>query len=336
MTNIKRIGKEVFEPQLRTEFDAKLDSNSPVSWEQITGKPPLADSAWKTPVNTPADLPMVGNFNGDVRLTLDEGWVFSWDESRQQWMLIGANAMSMDWSAIDNKPLTFPPSVHTHLWVDITDKPTSFTPITHTHAWIDVTDKPSSFPPSTHTHSKGDIIDWDAITEAEADVKISTRAPLVHTHAMSDITGLPSSLDNKVDKIVGKGLSDLNFSLEDKTRLDSLNNNASVDYQSMLDAHNEHVGNSTIHVTQLEKDEIAKVASKVDKTYVDTGLASKAEKSTFEGHTSNSTVHITGTERTIWNAKVDKTYVDSELQKKSISIGAVQPTGVEIWYKVVE
>jgi hypothetical protein len=84
----------------------------------------------------------------------------------------------VDWTEVQNKPSTFPPSAHTHVKADITD-------FAHTHPlsdlqqsgastgqvpkwtgtewqagnvdWTEVQNKPATFPPSPHTHDAADI-----------------------------------------------------------------------------------------------------------------------------------------------------------------------------------
>lgn len=47
-------------------------------------------------------------------------------------------------------------------------------------------------------------------------------ADKVHSHTMTQVTGLDTALGNKVDKVAGKGLSDVNFTQAEKTKLSSL------------------------------------------------------------------------------------------------------------------
>jgi hypothetical protein len=79
---------------------------------------------------------------------------------------------SVDWNTLTNKPASFTPAAHTHLWADVTGKPTTFAPSTHTHDWDDVTGKPTSFTPATHSHT------WSSITS-----KPTTFAPSSHSHS---------------------------------------------------------------------------------------------------------------------------------------------------------
>jgi hypothetical protein len=107
---------------------------------------------------------------GRLGLNSDTGkWEF-WNGSA--WMDL---APTVDWTTIQGKPATFPPSAHTHTaptWSEVTGKPTTFTPAPHTTAWADITGEPATFPPSTHAH------DWNSITS-----KPSTFTPSSHTHS---------------------------------------------------------------------------------------------------------------------------------------------------------
>lgn len=108
----KRITKDLFAPELQAELDGKLGSASTIPWSQVTDKPQLADSHWRSPVATFADLPTDNNSEEDVRLVLDTNEVFSWDGI--EWVLIGANDTSVEWGHLQNKPMTFPPEAHNH------------------------------------------------------------------------------------------------------------------------------------------------------------------------------------------------------------------------------
>lgn len=77
------------------------------------------------------------------------------------------------------------------------------TPKSHTHYWSEVTGKPLSFPPSTHTHQIGDTTGLQDALDAKvgnSDPRLSdSRTPTAHTHAITEITGLQASLDSKSD-----------------------------------------------------------------------------------------------------------------------------------------
>ena len=95
------------------------------------------------------------------------------------------------------------------------------------------------------------------------------------------------------------------------------------------------------------------INAKANTSDVNTALALKADKSTVEGHTGNSTIHVTATDKSNWDAKADAEDIPtktSQLQNDSgfitatevpegfsISIGDVQPTdGSDVWIQVLE
>lgn len=53
-------------------------------------------------------------------------------------------------------------------------------------------------------------------------------APELHTHTISQISNLQSSLDGKVDKITGKGLSTEDYTTTEKNKLDGIESGAEV------------------------------------------------------------------------------------------------------------
>jgi hypothetical protein len=105
---------------------------------------------------------------------------------------------SADWSAITNKPLTFPPSAHNHLISDVTNLQTTLdgksntghthaiadvtnlqttlngkSDTTHTHAYSSLTSIPTSFTPSAHSHVATDVTQ-DATHRFVTDTEKST------------------------------------------------------------------------------------------------------------------------------------------------------------------
>ena len=61
------------------------------------------------------------------------------------------------------------------------------------------------------------------------------------------------------------------------------------------------------------------VQTQISEAIANENLSQYATDSDLNNHTSNTTIHITSSERTSWNAKADLTYVDTELAKKSDS-----------------
>lgn len=85
---------------------------------------------------------------------------------------------------------------------------------------------------------------------------------------------------------------------------------------------------------------------------VNTLLSSKAESSTVSGHTGNSTVHVTSTNKNNWNGKANVSDIPtttSQLTNNSgfitiasvppptphTTIGIVKPTDGSMWYEVI-
>lgn len=111
-------------------------------------------------------------------------------------------------------------------------------------------------------------------TETEIDSKLASKANTSHPHAISDVSGLQTALDGKAASSHGTHVS---FS----STAPVMDGTASVGSASTV-ARSDH------------------------KHPTDTSRASKTE---FDTHTGNTTVHITSTERTNWNAA--KTHADS-------------------------
>lgn len=56
-----------------TKTEMQTSGSALMHWDNLTNVPNLADDHWRTPVNTPADLPLVGNRINDLRLVGDDG-----------------------------------------------------------------------------------------------------------------------------------------------------------------------------------------------------------------------------------------------------------------------
>jgi len=75
---------------------------------------------------------------------------------------------------------------------------------------------------------------WGGITgtlSAQTDLQsaLNGKANTSHTHTIENVTNLQTTLDSKVDKVVGKGLSTNDYSDTDEAKLISLRNNNEVD-----------------------------------------------------------------------------------------------------------
>lgn len=219
--------------------------------------------------------------------------------------------------------------------------------------WYEILEKPTTYPPSPHNHDERYYTKEEADNSlASLDSSLTGQINSLEEYLDLNIDLVNNSLSAKVDKVEGKGLSTNDFTDELKLRLESLSDNASVDYAEMANQLEQHKLDSVVHTTQLEKDKWNTIDSKADKTYVDNQLSSKVNNSTFQGHTDNLTIHVTQTKKDEWDAKETpagaqakadqaeanaKNYVDEQLagfESSEITIGTTQPD-TKMWYKVV-
>jgi hypothetical protein len=212
------------------------------------------------------------------------------------------------WSELDSKYVLIGADDRDIRWDDVQYKPTEFTPINHNHTLLEIIDFPSNMPPSNHTHTENEITDLDKYTKLEIDGALSGKANSVHSHFESDIVDLDKytkaeiddALSGKVDKVDGKGLSTNDFTTSDKNKLDSLSENASLNYTSMQEALNNH---------KTSSDHDGRYYTKTD---LDTILSGKADKTVVNGHINSSTIHVTQDDKDTWNSKANSVHTHSE------------------------
>lgn len=301
MAEAKKITRDLLSDDLIRELDNTLKKDDTIPWDRITEKPKLAHDAWKAPVATPADLPLEGNQDGDVRLTLEEGLVFSWRSDYQMWELIGANDMNVDWTHLQGIP--------------------------------------EKFPPQEHTHTEADIVDLDKYSKSEVDDMLSSKAEVDQIHDL--ISLIDSKVDKVAGKGLSTNdftnelkeklemLSDeagVDYSEMDQ-RLQAHENNTGIHispseratWNNKADASlvQGHINNSTVHVTQSEKDnwnskEDALPNRDVLEKIVQSGSETEFDMSQLA--TKSDIIEAAG----------------------GIAIGPTKPTnGEKIWYKVV-
>lgn len=255
----------------------------------------IMDGGMIKPANTISDLPKVKTeFYYRILSGAEKNNIYVWDDELNDYSLIGADDKEVAWDDLTGVPVSFKPTSHTHTESAIIDL--------DKYKKVEVDTKLLQKADLSHKHVEADITDLDKYTKSEVDAKLLLKANSTHIHPQSDIEGLVTALGGKVDKVSGKGLSANDFSNEYKTKLDSLSNNASVDYESMSAQLLTHTSNANIHLSTEDKNAIALITAKADKTYVDNQLLLKASASTVDGHTSNSTIHVTQAEKDIWNA----------------------------------
>lgn len=121
-------------------------------------------------------------------------------------------------------------------------------------------------------------------------------------------TALQAAIDNKVNKETGKGLSTNDYTTAEKTKLSSIMANAEPNVQVDWNE-----TNSQSDAFILNKPDIPNVSN----------LATKDE---LTSHTSNTTIHVTSTEKSTWNAKQNAISDLADIRSKANS--AVQPAAI--------
>ena len=186
----------------------------------------------------------------------------------------GGGTSSVEWTAILNKPATFPPSAHAHPWAGITGKPTEFTPVSHNHAISEVTglqdvidDKADKseiltqqqfrdsvaamFQSGTHTNVS---ISYDSVTGTINLSAVGGGGASVNEEEVQDWvgnlitqgTGI-SVTYNDVGNVLSIGLSGVSFTSADKAKLDGIAENATANStDSQLRNRSTHTGTQAI------------------------------------------------------------------------------------------
>lgn len=252
------------------------------------------------------------------------------------------------WDDIEDKPLTFTPSAHTHDYASITGKPSTFTPSAHTHTTSDVTgltttlaakadlvagvipssqipsisvidflgDKASEAEMLATTGQKGDwVIRTDAgqafiITDTDPSILDSWTAMPVGSSAVQSVNGQTGII------VLGKadiGLSDVDNTSDADKPVSTAQQAALDDKADVVHTH------STSDVTGLD----TALASKASNTDLTTGLAGKANTS----HT-HATSDVTGLDTALsgkastvhTHATSDVTGLDTALAGKASTV----------------
>ena len=167
------------------------------------------------------------------------------------------------------------------------------------------------------------------VTEDVFESKVADKADKVHNHEISEVAGLQAALDSKAaashnhnDKYYTEGeidtkVASLQSSIDGKaasshTHDDRYYTESEVDAKLADKANTSHGTHVTYSTTAPVMDGTASVGSATTvarsdhKHPTDTSRASQAS---LDSHTGNTTVHITSTERTNWNAA--KSHADS-------------------------
>lgn len=174
--------------------------------------------------------------------------------------------------------------------------------------------------------------------QAEVDGKADTG----HGHAIADVSGLQTALDGKAASSHGTHVS---FDSTNKPKMDGT---AAFGTSSKV-ARADHVHpTDTSRASQADLDALEDVvAGKAntshshaisDVTNLQSSLDAKAAQTSLDSHTGNTTVHITSTERTNWNAAkthADSTHAPSNAQANVIESIKVNGTAQTITSKAV-
>jgi len=275
--------------------------------------------------------------------------IYHW--SGTAWELIGADDRRVDWEHILNKPTTYAPTAHQHddLYYGRSAIDTYLAakaPSVHTHTLEDVTNLVSALEgkaPINHTHDYAPLIhDHDGAYATPA--QLSQKSDINHNH-----TGVYSPVDHTHAELadhelrlslIESGYSEGHFhdNLEQLAAITALKISTwdTVSDKADISVVTAHTGDTEIHVTLSDKttwnakqDALSGNVSThhhdgryYTKAEIGTLLSAKADSTTLSGHTGNTTVHVTQTDKDKWNAS-------------DITVGSVQPTNSSIWFKTL-
>lgn len=192
------------------------------------------------------------------------------------------------WSDISGKPTTFDPVIGDTAtsakagdwlptWGDVQSKPISFSPSAHTHDWVDIYNIPfdyTIFATKSELNQKASTAQVEDMINNIQPVDLSTYATKSYvTNAINeavlaggdveiDLTSyaLKTDVDNKVDKINGKGLSTNDFTNVEKQKLEYLENFDPTPLQASINNKVEKItgkGLSESDYTTTEKSKLA-------------------------------------------------------------------------------
>ena len=104
--------------------------------QQIVQTSMASALTWKGTKASTSELPSTENKLGDVWHVTADGSEWAWNGS--EWEELGST-VSVQWSGIQGKPSTFPPSSHTHTMSQVTDLPAwTKTPSKPTYTYTEV------------------------------------------------------------------------------------------------------------------------------------------------------------------------------------------------------
>lgn len=167
-------------------------------------------------------------------------------------------------------------------------------------AWDDIKSKPAQYTPASHTHTITEVANGEIYTKEEVDDQLDMKSDVNHNHDQ-----FYSVIDhNHDDSYAVKQVEDDVQDIEQ--RLFNIENG----YTEGHSHPNVDVLNS---ISQQQVNNWDTVLTKADKSYVDTSLASKADLTTLNGHTGNTVVHVTQTDKDNWNSKAEISDIPTSL-----------------------
>jgi len=230
--------------------------------------------------------------------------------------LIGADDKEVDFETdIINKPSSYPPSEHVHANDHSHENKSVLDIINQTliNTWNTVTGKADKTYVDANDHSHGNKSALDIINQTLIDTWNTVTGKADKTYVDGGLASKSDSTHNHDSAYAVKYTEGTVSNHE--TRLTNI--------ESGYSAAHAHSNLSILEaITQTIVDTWNTVANKPDKTYVDTELAKKADSTTLSGHTGNTTMHVTQTDKDTWNSKTQ------------ITQGTVQPTS-GFWFKEV-
>lgn len=164
-----------------------------------------------------------------------------------------------------------------------------YKPISYTPTWSEVSGKPTVFTPSAHTHP------------------------------ISEVTNLQATLDNKVDKVIGKQLSTEDYTTAEKNKLAGIQDGAEVNVNPDWNATSgdaEILNKPTEFPPSLHTHTIADVDN------LETALNNKLDKGGYAGTASDLKTEIDGKANTSHTHSIsDITNLQTSLDNKQNAIG---------------
>lgn len=365
----------------------------------------IMDGGSIRPVNTISDLPpKKTEYYYRVLTGAEKNNIYVWDDVEGDYVLIGADDKEVSWLDLVDIPVAFKPTSHTHTESDIIDldkykkvevdtKLLQKADLSHKHVEADITDldkyKKSEVDAklllkanSTHTHPQSDIeglvttlnnkvdkVAGKALSKNDFTDEYKTKLDSLSDSASVDYATMNEALFTHTSN------TGIHLSAEDKSAINAVASKADKSYvdnqltnKAQASTVDGHIGNSTIHVTQAEKDKWnnatvgsvfttnlqaptlilphgsmpssptnGQIWTTTSTAYVRINNVTKtfAFTDTWTIPTQTQAESGTSTVSQLWTAQRVKQAIKA-LETPSISVGTTQPTnGADMWYKEI-